>query len=93
MGMFSNAIYDWKILDNGVVHIFDRGTDQISVTNDAENVIKRLDRDIRADYDVGGLGSMKVQYTDSEGQVDKLLQENGVFKGFASGRWTDADCL
>jgi hypothetical protein len=82
MGMFSNAVFSSETLPNGVIHIYDQSVDEISVTNDAEDVLKLLHREI-------GLAGKRVQYTDTEGQVDRLLHENGVFKGFAPGPWPD----
>jgi len=86
MGLFSDAVFSSETLPNGVVHIYDLGVEEISVTNDVENVLKRLHKTI-------GLSGKKVQYTDSEGQVDRLLHEDGVFKGFAPGPWVDHDEL
>jgi hypothetical protein len=82
MGMFSNAVYSASTLPNGVVHIIDHGVDEISVTNDAEDVLKAIHRDL-------DLTDKLVQYRDSEGQVDRMIHENGVFKHFASGPWPD----
>ena len=82
MGMFSNAVYRFHEMDNGVIHIDDEGIDEISVTNDAEDVLLQIHRAI-------GLTGKKVQYTDSEGQIDKLLHENGIFKGFSPGPWEE----
>jgi hypothetical protein len=82
MGMFSHAVYSASTLPNGVVHIIDHGVDEISVTNDAEDVLKAIHRDL-------DLTGKLVQYRDSEGQVDRMIHENGVFKNFASGPWPD----
>ena len=86
MGLFSNAVFSSELWPNGVIHVYDQGINEISVTNDAENVLKILHKH----YDLTG---KRVQYTDSEGQVDRLLHENGVFKGFAPGPWPDHDEL
>jgi hypothetical protein len=45
-----------------------------TVTNDAENVVKYL-----ADV----LGSRKLYYFDSEGELGELMVKNGRFAGFA----------
>ena len=82
MGYFSNAVFSFDELDNGVIHIYDHGTDEISVTNDAEDVLKLIHKTFN-------LTGKKVQYTDSEGRVDRLLHENGKFTGFAPGPWPD----
>ena len=87
MGMFSNAVFRYEFLPNGVCHIYDEGLDEISVTNDAESVLMKIHRDLQEHASVAGLSGKKVQYTDSEGQIDKLLHENGVFKGFSPGPW------
>ena len=50
----------------------------MSVTNDAENVLAAIHKEI-------DLTGRKVTYTDSDGQVDRLLHEAGEFKGFAPG--------
>ena len=81
MGTFSEADFAYKILESGVVHITDHNLGAISVTNDAEDVLLRVHREI-------DLTDKKVQYVDSEGQVDRLLHEKGVFKGFAAGPWS-----
>lgn len=52
----------------------------MSVTNDAEAVIDYLHKQF-------DLTNKKVQYQDTDGQIDKLLHENGKFTGFASGPW------
>jgi len=71
---------DWafEIRDSGVVHIVDLDLGNRSVTNDAEQVIEELHKEI-------GLTNRRVQYVDSMGVVDQLLHIDGVFSTFASG--------
>lgn len=47
-----------------------------SVTNDAENVVKRLYEEY---------GNRQFFYKDTEGQWDELVHHNGVFERFKSG--------
>jgi hypothetical protein len=67
---------EWTIIHNGVegLVIRDDGTDCISVTNDAENVVARL---------ASLLGPRRLFYFDSLGDFDELLVKDGVFAGFA----------
>jgi len=80
MGLFSNAVFSYYVMPSGTVHIVDEGLEEISVTNDAEDVLMKVHRAI-------DLTGKKVQYMDSNGQVDRLLHENGKFTGFAPGPW------
>lgn len=48
-----------------------------TVTNDAENVVKEL---------APQLGSRRLLYIDSEGDMDELAHEHGRFIGFRPGR-------
>lgn len=64
-------------MDNSV-HIVDKNLGRMSVTNDAENVLAAIHKEI-------DLTDRAVTYTDSEGQVDRLLHEAGEFMGFAPG--------
>ncbi len=51
----------------------------MTVTNDAETVVRGLHRN-------GMLGSRKLFYYDSEGELDEILHDgNGLFQGFAPG--------
>jgi hypothetical protein len=60
--------------------IRDVGRDCMSVTNDAEAVVRDLQRN-------GMLDGRRLFYYDSEGQIDELKHDgNGVFRGFAPGR-------
>lgn len=46
----------------------------LSVTNDAENVVKSV-------FDI--YGDFRIIYHDSDGRVDELKHDKGVFTGFA----------
>ncbi len=71
---------DWtfEIIAGDVIHIIDLNLGQMSVTNDAEQVVAELHKAI-------GLTNRRVQYVDSEGAVDQLVHNNGVFIDFAAG--------
>lgn len=61
------------------VVIRDVGRDCMSVTNDAEAVVRDLHRN-------GMLSGQRLFYYDSEGQLDELKHDgSGVFTGFATG--------
>ncbi|HCL5581071.1 TPA: hypothetical protein N2N40_002499 [Citrobacter freundii] len=51
----------------------------MSVTNDAENVIRWLDENLD-----GGLGQRKVYYRDTSGEYDELVHENVNFKNYSA---------
>lgn len=68
--------YTFAIGKDGDVHIVDLNLGNMSVTNDAENVIAA----IHAEIDLMG---RNVTYTDSEGQVDRLIHNQGEFLAFA----------
>ncbi|WP_075881887.1 hypothetical protein [Vreelandella massiliensis] len=59
-----------------LVLIVDNDRGGPSVTNDAANVIERVDAV------VGGLARRRVYYRDSDWRFDELVHENGQFKGF-----------
>lgn len=60
--------------------IKDIGGDCMSVTNDAESVVRDLHRN-------GILGDRQLLYIDSEGSVDEIKHDGkGVFQGFAPGK-------
>ena len=71
--------YDYTIKPDGSVHIIDENLGNMSVTNDAENVLAKIHKEI-------DLTDRAVTYTDSEGQVDRLLHDKGEFIGFAPGQ-------
>lgn len=59
--------------------IRDVGKNCMSVTNDAESVVRDLQRN-------GMLDSRQLFYYDSEGQLDEIKHDGaGNFKGFAPG--------
>jgi hypothetical protein len=60
------------------MYIVDIGLVCKSVTNDAENVLKFLTK-------YHQLGSRRLIYRDSEGQIDEILHDNGKFMRFAPG--------
>ena len=77
------AKFELETLSNGVFHLEDRSnsTGSTSITNDAENVIAWLHKN----FDLKG---KKVQYRDTDGQVDRLLHDDeGHFVRFAAGPW------
>lgn len=63
-----------ELKDDRVV-IMDNNLGGRSVTNDAENVVEYL---------YGVYGNRRVFYIDSEGVLDELRHNNGVFVGFGS---------
>lgn len=70
----------WYVKSNkpDVIHIIDESNDtgSVSVTNDAENVVRAV---------VDRFGNKRILYTDTMGNVDELVHDNGVFTGFAPG--------
>ena len=77
--MRSNFIIIDDESDKSVLTIRDVGGPlQLTVTNDAEAVVEFLA--------TGGLlaNGRKLNYYDSDGQLDQLLVENGKFAGFAT---------
>lgn len=62
----------------GAVHIVDQNLGRMSVTNDVENVLAAIHKQI-------DLTGRDVSYTDSEGQVDSLIHDKGKFIRFAPG--------
>lgn len=77
MGMFSKADFTYRV-NGDIVTIRDLNLGNISVTNDAEEVLERIGKEI-------DLTGKRVQYYDSCGQLDQILHKNGVFAGFAPG--------
>lgn len=62
------------------VVIRDVGRDCMSVTNDAEAVVRDLQRN-------GMLDGRRLFYYDSDGRLDELKHDGkGIFRGFAPGR-------
>lgn len=65
--------------DEKTVVIADVGTTQMSVTNDAEAVVRDL-------HERGALRGRRLFYYDSEGRLDELVHDGrGVFVNFAPG--------
>ncbi|MGO3701168.1 MULTISPECIES: hypothetical protein [Halomonadaceae] len=58
------------------VLIADDDVGSVSVTNDAESVVQRVNAE------VGSLGSRHLYYVDSSGEIDELVHVGGDFKGF-----------
>lgn len=69
---------DWELnsIDDRrkIVYIVDLNLGNVSVTNDAENVVQILNRRY-PDY--------QIVYQDSTGDWDELVHSHGVFTGFA----------
>jgi len=65
--------------ENGCLVIRDRGVINMSVTNDAEEVVQSL-------YAVRILKpGQRLLYYDTDGKLDELLVKDGKFAGFAPG--------
>lgn len=72
---------EWVLLHSGPegVVIKDMGSDSgLSVTNDAENVVRKLVLGLP-------LGNRRLFYFDSVGRLDEICVEGGKFAGFALG--------
>jgi|SRR5690554_1294576 len=67
-------------LDAEKVLIVDFG-EGLSITNDAENVVKKLNADLLAGGS-GGIQGRKVFYRDTNGDIDEMLTKDGEFDGF-----------
>jgi hypothetical protein len=76
----AKATYRVELQNEEEILIKDVGKDCMTVTNDAEAVVRDL-------YRNGMLGERRLLYIDSEGSVDELKHDGkGVFQGFAPGR-------
>ena len=79
---------DFSILKNvpgEPLVILDRNLGNMSVTNDAENVVESLARE-------GMLpAGRRLFYYDSEGRLDEILVRDKAFAGFAPGPHKEAD--
>lgn len=79
--MNRHATYDVVKVDDErrIIWIVDTtdGTMNLSVTNDAEHVVRELNC-IRPGY--------RIIYKDTEGATDELVHEAGVFQGFKPAR-------
>lgn len=65
--------------DDELIFIVDLNLGGRSVTNDAENVLMRIDAAVE-----NGIGGRRVFYRDSMRQIDEILHDNGRFLGFKS---------
>lgn len=75
--MDRHAVWAVVKMDESSVTIRDVGHEtHRSVTNDAENVVATL---------AGQLGTRRLFYYDSMGNLDELLVKDGRFAGFAPG--------
>ena len=76
----TRARYRIELQTDEVLFIKDVGADGMSVTNDAEAVVRDLHRN-------GMLGERQLLYQDSLGSVDEIKHDGkGSFQGFAPGR-------
>jgi len=66
-------------VERDAVTIRDIGHGQMTVTNDAENVVAEL---VKSDLLPPG---RRLFYYDSAGELDEMLLHNGRFAGFAPG--------
>ena len=72
----AKADYDYTIRKDGSVYIVDRNLGgMMSVTNDVDAVLLEIHRHI-------DLTGREVTYRDSEGKVDRLVHDKGVFVKF-----------
>ena len=79
MKAWRNPMSDYSYTENKLenhVHIIDLNMGRMSVTNDAENVLAAIHKEV-------DLTGKTVTYRDSEGQVDRLIHEDGEFLRFA----------
>ena len=67
-------------LDAEKVLIVDVG-EGLSITNDAENVVMKLNADLLAGGS-GGIQGRQVFYRDTNGDIDEMITGNGEFIGF-----------
>ncbi len=73
------AVYRVEIQTDEQILIKDVGKNCMTVTNDAEAVVRDLHRN-------GMLGRRRLLYIDTEGNIDELKHDgNGVFQGFTPG--------
>ena len=79
MGRTTKARYIIEKEEPDRIVIADIGATQMSVTNDAENVVKEL-------HEKGILQGRRLFYYDSEGRLDELVHDGrGLFLSFAPG--------
>lgn len=69
---------DFRIMDvtDDYIYLVDLDRDSVSVTNDAEAVVRYLDQTF-------DLSSRQVFYRDSMGRIDELWHEQGKFRGYS----------
>lgn len=72
------ADYTFSVGTDGSVHIVDLNLGNMSVTNDAENVLAAIHKEVN-------LSGRSITYEDSEGQIDYLEHKDGEFLKFAPG--------
>ncbi|HEY5444461.1 MAG TPA: hypothetical protein VIJ87_08345 [Pyrinomonadaceae bacterium] len=78
----TRAKYRVELQTEDQILIKDVGEGSMTVTNDAEAVVRDLHRN-------GMLGERRLLYIDSEGSVDELKHDGkGAFQGFAPGKST-----
>jgi len=78
--LFMDFHADFSIIDieDDYIYIKDRCGPNKSVTNDAEWVLAELHKR----FDIAG---KRIFYMDTEGIIDELVHENGIFKAFRPG--------
>lgn len=74
--MHLEARYDVLICTDTLVLIADRNDGSRTVTNDADAVVWRVNKEI------GGLGRRRLYYRDSDGRFDEIHVIEGRFSGF-----------
>ena len=73
----SRSSFDIVFIDDLLILLVDLNIGK-SVTNDAYNVVKLLDKDIP-----GGIKNRRVYYRDTGNRYDQILTYHGIFVGFA----------
>lgn len=79
----SRSTYDFAVLHGGQIFVrdYDEG---MSVTNNAENVIREIDAELRK-ADLPGIAGRRAFYIDTAGHVDELRHDGERFIGFRRG--------
>ena len=69
---------DYKVVGNGtdIVYLVDKNCGNMSVTNDAENVVLEVTE---------RFGNKRIMYKDSMDRWDELVHDHGQFVRFAPG--------
>lgn len=73
-----HAVFDIEKETPEYVYIKDTGTDNRSVTNDAEYVLEELSNEYT-------LNNRRVFYMDSTGEIDEIVHSMGHFERFKFG--------